>query len=124
MGHLGAHRGFARFSGREFPGCSDRCFTSSTGFGRSGGTVSREGTSIGLEETAERSVESITESYESYVGANEAFMLIPEEGYRVAAVRIDGQELSEEEVLAAAKDGIALEDITADHEIYVEFVKE
>ena len=89
-----------------------------------GGTVSREGTSIGLEETAERSVESITESYESYVGANEAFMLIPEEGYRVAAVRIDGQELSEEEVLAAAKDGIALEDITADHEIYVEFVKE
>ena len=59
----------------------------------------------------------------SFAGAEETFRLIPEEGYRVGMIGIDGQELSEDETAAAAENGYAFSDLTEDHELYVSFVK-
>ena len=70
-----------------------------------GGSVNREG------------------SVKSFAGAEETFRLIPEEGYRVGMIGIDGQELSEDETAAAAENGYAFSDLTEDHELYVSFVR-
>ena len=70
-----------------------------------GGSVNREG------------------SVKSFAGAEETFRLIPEEGYKVGKIELDGQELSDAETEAAARNGYTFSNLTEDHKMNVSFVK-
>ena len=61
----------------------------------------------------------------SYVGAGESFKITPEGGYKVSSIKIDGVELSADEIRKIAEAGYyAFEDIKEDHKIEVYFEKE
>lgn len=72
-----------------------------------GGSLDREGT------------------VKSYVGATETFKINIESGYRVSSIKIDGVELSAEELAKAVSAGYyTFESLTKDHEIEITFVKD
>ena len=59
----------------------------------------------------------------SFIGAEESFSLVPDEGFKVGKIEIDGQEMSEADTAAAAENGYTFKDLAKDHEMNVLFVK-